>query len=129
MEALTALVALYRQVRLAAPWPAHTAALLGRAAAAPCARRPLPPAASCTGASAVLASTQADGPVPPCAGAGVTCSAPALAAGPPLHRCSSPSYLPQFTFRLAPGQLPLKVETRLTMAPARGIRVTVHRRG
>lgn len=35
---------------------------------------------------------------------------------------------PQFTFSLAPGQQPLKVETRLTMASAGGIRATVHRR-
>ena len=34
----------------------------------------------------------------------------------------------RFTFRLAPGQQPLKVRTTLTMVPVDGVRVTAHRR-
>jgi hypothetical protein len=34
----------------------------------------------------------------------------------------------QYTFRLLPGQQPLKVRTLLTMGPEGGVRVTVHRR-
>ncbi|KAL4448043.1 hypothetical protein ABPG75_005262 [Micractinium tetrahymenae] len=36
--------------------------------------------------------------------------------------------LQQYTFRLLPGQVPLKTKMLLTMAPAGGVRVTVHRR-
>lgn len=71
-------------------------------------------------------------PLPPCCCLPAAISLPAillLAPGVPPHLPPRRLHrLPQFTFRLLPGQLPLKVETRLTMAPAHGIRVTVHRR-
>ena len=40
---------------------------------------------------------------------------------PGLHRA-------QYTFRLRPGQQPLRTKSRLTMSPAEGVWVTVHRR-
>lgn len=39
-----------------------------------------------------------------------------------------PATFPQLTFRLCPGQTPLKTVAGLTLSPAGGIRVTVHRR-
>lgn len=41
--------------------------------------------------------------------------------------CYPPPSL-QFTFSLLPGQQPLKVRTTLTMGPAHGVQVTLHRR-
>lgn len=40
-----------------------------------------------------------------------------------------PAYAAQYTFRLRPGQQPLKTKSRLTMSPLDGVWVTVHRRG
>lgn len=42
-------------------------------------------------------------------------------------RSLAPS-LPQFTFRLLAGQVPLKVRSILTLGPSDGIKVTVHPR-
>ena len=39
-----------------------------------------------------------------------------------------PSSLTQYTFKLLPGQQPLKLKTSLTTGPANGIHVTVHQR-
>ena len=44
---------------------------------------------------------------------------------------SSPRIPPlplQYTFRLTPGQVPLKTKMVLTMGPVDGVHVTVHRR-
>lgn len=35
----------------------------------------------------------------------------------------------RYTFRLRPGQQPLRTKSRLTMSPLDGVWVTVHRRG
>ena len=68
-------------------------------------------------------------PLPPCCCLPGPILLPAVRLLDAAHLPPCPPHrLPQFTFRLLPGQLTLKVETRLTMAPAHGIRTTVHRR-
>ena len=53
---------------------------------------------------------------------------------PPTQKlCSPPTCRPplpplQYTFRLTPGQVPLKTKTLITHGPVGGVRVTVHRR-
>ena len=59
-----------------------------------------------------------------------SCGAAASAPEQAMHSQGAPA-LPatlQYTFRLLPGQQPLKVRTLLTMGPEGGVRVTVHRR-
>lgn len=53
----------------------------------------------------------------------IGCPTPALTAASLL-----PPRCPQFTFKLLPGQVPLKLVQTITMGPAQGVRVTVHRR-